>query len=297
MHAKAKPARKPLLLWFDLSGNGAAAHCIPAFEAHCRIRLADSANGLDELALTPRPDMLCLQFDRPDSIGLNLLLEIKRRAPELPITMLTVQHSEELAVWAFRAGVWEFLTLPLPGAERQRYLQSLHELCLLRDAPPGVQRQRPQRTPQLPECVRLNREKHAQQPLYAAISHIDSHFRERIDEKGMAELCGMSTARFSRLFKQTCGIGFQDYVMRKRMQAAEELLLNSDIPVSSVGYMMGFKDPSYFARAFRQFFGYSPSVCRSLGRPLAAPATEKQPATASSTLSHEEEGAGTAFRA
>lgn len=145
--------------------------------------------------------------------------------------------------------------------------------------------------------MRLNREKHAQQPLYAAISHIDSHFRERIDEKGMAELYGMSTARFSRLFKQTCGIGFQDYVMRKRMQAAEELLLNSDIPVSSVGYMMGFKDPSYFARAFRQFFGYSPSVCRSLGRPLAAPATEKQPATASSALTHEEEGAGAAFRA
>ena len=50
--------------------------------------------------------------------------------------------------------------------------------------------------------------------------------------------------------------------MRKRMQAAEELLLNSEIPVSSVAYMVGFKDPSYFARAFRQHFGHSPSTCR-----------------------------------
>jgi len=276
MHAKAKPARKPLLLWFDLSGNGAAAHCIPAFEAHCRIRLADSANGLDELALTPRPDMLCLQVDRPDSIGLNLLLEIKRRAPELPITMLTVQHSEELAVWAFRSGVWEYLVLPLSNAERQRYLRSLQELHDMRLRPAGSQRQRLLRTEQLPDCVRLNREQHAQQPLYAAIAHIDSHFRERIDETEMAALCGMTAARFSRLFKQYCGVGFQEYVMGKRMQAAEELLLNSDMPVSSVAYSLGFKDPSYFARAFRQHFGRSPSDCRSQQADIVAIPSDPQ---------------------
>ena len=258
-----KAAHKPRLLWMDLSNTPSAEQCIQQFTPQCQVSLIadlDELPGADEKHL---PDMLCLQFDRPDSNGLNLLLEIKRRTPSIPITMLTVQHSEDLAVWAFRSGVWEYLVLPLSNAERQRYLKSLRDLHELRLRPPGSQRLRPARTERLPDCVRLNREQHAQQPLYAAIAHIDSHYRERIDEREMAELCAMSPVRFSRLFKQYCGIGFQEYVMGKRMQAAEELLLNSDIPVSSVAYSVGFKDPSYFARAFRQHFGRSPSTCRN----------------------------------
>lgn len=258
-----KAACKPRLLWFDLTSTQSAEQCIQQFIPQCQVSLAYGLGSLPGPDEKPLPDMICLQFDRPDSSGLNLLQDIKRRAPSIPITMLTMQHSEELAVWAFRSGVWEYLVVPLSSAERLRYLKSLRELHEVRQRPPGGnQRQRPTRIEQLPECVRLNRGQHAQQPLYAALAHIDSHFRERIEEKEMAELCSMSVVRFSRLFKQSCGIGFQEYVMRKRMQAAEDLLLNSDIPISSVAYMVGFKDPSYFARAFRQHFGHSPSACR-----------------------------------
>lgn len=271
-----KAARKPRLLWLDLSSTPSAEQCIQQLLPHCQVSLIGGMEGLPAAGEKQLPDMLCLQFDRPDSNGLNLLLEIKRRLPSLPITMLTVQHSEELAVWAFRSGVWEYLVLPLSNVERQRYLRSLQELHDMRLRPAGSQRQRPLRTEQLPDCVRLNRKQHAQQPLYAAIAHIDSHFRERIDETEMAALCGMTAARFSRLFKQYCGVGFQEYVMGKRMQAAEELLLNSDMPVSSVAYSLGFKDPSYFARAFRQHFGRSPSDCRSQQADIVAIPSDPQ---------------------
>ncbi|MCQ4347563.1 helix-turn-helix domain-containing protein [Pseudomonas stutzeri] len=262
-----KAACRPRLLWFDLTSSQSAEQCIQQFVPQCQVTLAYGLDNLPGPEDKPLPDMLCLHFDRPDSGGLNLLLEVKRRLPSVPITMLTMQHSEELAVWAFRSGVWEYLVVPLSSAERLRYLKSLRELHDLRQRPSGSNhRQRPARVEQLPECVRLNRGQHAQQPLYAALAHIDGHFRERIEEREMAELCGMSVVRFSRLFKQSCGIGFQEYVVRKRMQAAEELLINSNIPISSVAYMVGFKDPSYFARAFRQHFGHSPSTCRQAQR-------------------------------
>lgn len=266
--SRSRVQRPPQLLWFDLTRQGGGPSCIEQLAAHCQISLADPGAGLAILDGKPQPDMLCLHYDHPDSRGLDLLLEIKRRAPGLPITMLTVQHSEELAVWAFRAGVWEYLVLPLTPAERQRYLQSLHDLQRLRAAPPaGAHRPRPLRAPQLPECVRLSRTGATRQPLHPALTHIEGHFRERIDERDMARLCGMSSTRFSRLFKQSCGIDFQDYLTQKRMQAAEEMLLNSSIPISSIGYLLGFKDPSCFARAFRRHFGCSPTDCRSHGRP------------------------------
>lgn len=271
-----KAACKPHLLWFDLSSEGSAEQCIPQFLPQCRVTRADDLDALAELQARERPDMLCLQFDRPDGHGLNLLLELKRRFPALPLTMLTLQHSEELAVWAFRAGAWDYLVLPLSSAERQRYLLSLQGLLELRRQPADNEaRQRPARVEQLPECVRLNRGQQARQPLHAALAHIDSHFRERIEEREMAALCDMSVVRFSRLFKQSCGIGFQEYVMSKRMQSAEDLLLNSDTPIAGVAGMVGFKDPSYFARAFRQHFGYSPSSCRQARQPIGL----RQPAT------------------
>lgn len=258
-----RAACKPHLLWLDLSSERSAEQCIPQFLLQCRVSRAADLEGIAAAWAQEPPDMLCLQFDRPDSHGLNLLLEIKRRFPALPITMLTLQHGEELAVWAFRAGVWDYLVLPLSSAERQRYLRSLQALHELRRLPPnGVPRQRPTRVEQLPECVRINGRAPAQPSLQAALAHIDGHFRERIDEREMAELCGLSVVRFSRLFKQGCGIGFQEYVMGKRMRAAEDLLLNSDIPIACIASMVGFKDPSYFARAFRQQFGHSPSACR-----------------------------------
>jgi AraC-like DNA-binding protein len=258
-----KAASKPLLLWIDLSCDQVAEQCIEQFAAQCRIVRADGLDSLADAVAQTHADMLCLQFDRPDDHGLHLLLEIKRRFAALPITMLTLQHSEELAVWAFRAGVWDYLVLPLSSAERLRYLKALHALHELRLQPAGpAPRQRLARVERLPECVRLNRGAEARQPLHAALAHIDSHFRERIEEREMAELCRMSVVRFSRLFKQSCGIGFQEYVMGKRMQAAEDLLLNSDTPIAGIAGKVGFKDPSYFARAFRQHFGHSPSSCR-----------------------------------
>lgn len=259
----SKAAGKPHLLWFDLTSRQNAEECIDQFAPQCRVSMAHGLDNLPGAEDSRMPDMLCLQFDRPDADGLNLLLEIKRRAPFLPITMLTVQHSEELAVWAFRSGVWEYLVVPLSTSERLRYLKSLRDLHAMRERMPSLPaRQWPARTEQLPDCVRLNRRQIARRPLHEALAHIDNHFRERIDEKEMAELCGMTAVSFSRAFKQNCGIGFQEYVTRKRMQAAEDLLLNSEIPVSSVSYMVGFKDPSYFARAFRQHFGQSPSATR-----------------------------------
>jgi len=210
-----------------------------------------------------RPDMICMHYDRPDTLSLNLLIEVKRAAPSIPITMLTMQHSEDLAVWAFRSGVWDYLVLPLVQAERNRYLKALRELCLLRSgAEIPKQKQLLTRINDLPESVRLTADHQKQRPLQDAIHYIDLHFKEHIEQKDLAKRCGMTSFRFSRLFKQTYGVGFLEFVQRKRMEKAEELLNNSEMPITSIAYAVGFQDPSYFARTFKQHFGCSPSDYR-----------------------------------
>ncbi|MGH8604366.1 MAG: helix-turn-helix domain-containing protein [Gammaproteobacteria bacterium] len=260
----------PRLLWFDLTHDQSAADCTPAFSDACQISLVRdlSVSGMNQ---QQRPDMICMHYDRPDAMSLGLLVEIKRTAPSIPITMLTVQHSEELAVWAFRSGVWEYLVLPLLQSERNRYLQALRELCQLRSSPrTSEKKQLLSRAAALPESVRLTAEYQKQQPLQGAIQYIEQHFREHIEQREVAERCGMTPFRFSRLFKQTYGIGFIEFVLRKRMENAEELLCNSQMPVTSIAYAVGFQDPSYFARAFKQHFGCCPSDYRR-GGPAPSP--------------------------
>ncbi|MCE6982224.1 AraC family transcriptional regulator, partial [Pseudomonas frederiksbergensis] len=104
------------------------------------------------------------------------------------------------------------------------------------------------------------------QALSNVLLYIDQHLRDSIDQKELAKRCGMTTFRFSRLFKEVNGLGFMEYILSKRMDFARDLLDNSQMPITSIGYEVGFKDPSYFARAFKQFVGCTPSEYRQLPR-------------------------------
>lgn len=266
-------ASKPLLLWLDLTHDRSTEELIAQFRSSCNCRLVQDSE-LTNGDWGQQPDMICMHFDRPDLLGLNWLLEVKRSFPSIPLTMFTVQHSEELAVWAMRSRVWEYMVLPLSGAEQSRYMKSLEQLCQLRRTANG-QSQKPliEHFPALPESIRHTADHQKHQALEKALLYIDQHFRESIDQKALAQRCGMTPFRFSRLFKEVNGTGFMDYILSKRMECAKDMLDNSQMPITSIGYEVGFKDPSYFARAFKQCVGCTPSEYRQMPGPTTATAT------------------------
>ena len=257
--------RRPSLLWFDLTHDRSTKELIAQFEGTCDCKLTKNS----VLPHGEQADMICIHFDRPDTPGLRLLLEIKRTTPSIPITMFTVQHSEELAVWAMRSSVWEYMVLPLSATERKRYLLALAQLCELRR---NGKTSLIDHSPTLPDSIRLTSGHQKHQALSHIMLYIDQHFRDSIDQRDLAKRCGMTTFRFSRLFKEANGLGFTDYILNKRMNFAKELLDNSQMPITSIGYEAGFKDPSYFARAFKQFANCTPSEYR-LARQLRATAS------------------------
>lgn len=267
---KPESTQKPSLLWFDLTRNRSSEELIALFRPTCDCQVAKEAVAPDKHALPP-PDMICMHYDRPDMPGLNLLLDIKHKLPSIPIAMFTVQHSEELAVWAMRSRVWEYMVLPLSSAEIRRFLHAMKQLYELRHSLSPANRQI-EHGPSLPDSIRLTVE---HQALSDVLLYIEQNFRESIDQKELAKRCGMTTFRFSRLFKEVHGLGFMDYILSKRMDNAKNLLDNSQMPITSIGYEVGFKDPSYFARAFKQFVGVSPSEYRQNSR-SAEPAEEEQ---------------------
>ena len=60
----------------------------------------------------------------------------------------------------------------------------------------------------------------------------------------------------------TMGYSPKQYLLLNRLSYAQELLENSDLPVSQIAFQCGFGDANNFIRAFRESFGLSPSQFR-----------------------------------
>ncbi len=200
------------------------------------------------------PILLCFEYDYPDIHGLSLLQQVRQRFPSLPVIMVTEQHSEALAVWALRNRLWDYLVKPL---SRQELLNSAESSLFARQGQLG-EREITRIPSPVPVDLRLNTRQ--RKSTLAACSFIEKHCHEKIAEKEVASLCGMTPCTFSRVFKKEHGITFRDYLIRYRIRKAQRLLKNPGVSVQDVAYTVGFRDPSYFTRMFRKLVGMSPSL-------------------------------------
>jgi len=69
--------------------------------------------------------------------------------------------------------------------------------------------------------------------------------------------------QLSRLCRAASGMGAAAYLEHKIMDEACRLLAFTQLPVSAVGYRLGYGDPSYFTKRFRAARGQTPSRYRT----------------------------------
>jgi len=251
---------RAVLLWIDLTVSRSSEDLPPRFSRYFDILHARPAARVHDHIDQGGPDVLCFDFDYPDLGGLKLLRETKQKHPSLPILMITEQHSEMLAVWAFRARVWDYLVKPLSDAELMRAVSGLRELRRNRHNDAGRTITAPLMP--IPNEVRFAGVHSRQLVLHRAVEYVESSFTGRIREEVTAEKCGMSTCQFSRAFKAEYGVTFQEYVIQHRIREACRLLRNPSACIADVAAATGFNDPSYFTRVFKRYFGFSPSDYR-----------------------------------
>ena len=92
--------------------------------------------------------------------------------------------------------------------------------------------------------------------------YIDSHLQENIALEVLAEIAQLSVHHFARAFRQTLGIPPHNYIVQRRVEHAQQMLRNTDLPLSEIAIVAGFTDQSHLARHFRTITGVSPSLAR-----------------------------------
>jgi len=92
---------------------------------------------------------------------------------------------------------------------------------------------------------------------------IHTRMRERLLLGDLARAVKLHPTYFSDRFNELVGVRPLEYLMRRRMERAQYLLLTSRAPVKQVADAVGIADAAYFTRAFTRHCGHSPSAYRA----------------------------------
>ncbi|MHB1558952.1 MAG: helix-turn-helix transcriptional regulator [Isosphaeraceae bacterium] len=101
---------------------------------------------------------------------------------------------------------------------------------------------------------------------------LQDHFREHRDVESAAAAIGVTSTYLCRLFREHGEASPYQYLLRLRMNDALDFLLASGGQVKQTSFACGFRDPSHFARLFKQVHGLTPRELvartgRGAGRP------------------------------
>ncbi len=81
-------------------------------------------------------------------------------------------------------------------------------------------------------------------------AYVEAHLSRRIRVQELARLLGLSASHFCRAFKSTSGAAPRDYVLHRRIEVAQGLMLTTSEPLSAIAVACGMCDQPHFTRCF-----------------------------------------------
>ena len=95
-----------------------------------------------------------------------------------------------------------------------------------------------------------------------AITYIRNHISDELCIDKVAETLCVSKNYFIRIFKKETGTTPANFIIQRKIEKAQLLLITNDLPVKQTSYLVGFEDFSYFNRVFKKITGMTPNEYR-----------------------------------
>ena len=80
----------------------------------------------------------------------------------------------------------------------------------------------------------------------------------------MAEAANVSAPYLSKIFKEKMEIGFNDYLTKIRLEESQKFLIDTNLSVKEIAFMVGYSDEKYYSKLFKKFVGIKPTDYRRL---------------------------------
>ena len=98
--------------------------------------------------------------------------------------------------------------------------------------------------------------------LRLVVDHIRSHLNEDLMIADLAQIAGMSSYYFMRMFKRSMHITVRQYIIQQRVELAQELLRRRELSIADIALQCGFTNQSHFTNVFRQLAKTTPKTYR-----------------------------------
>ncbi|MBX5437923.1 MAG: helix-turn-helix domain-containing protein [Thermoflavifilum sp.] len=223
-------------------------------QLHYRILEAADGQAGWEKALHEHPALIVSDIMMPGMDGIALAKKLKAdpRTAEIPLILLTARAGDEQQIEGLDAGANDYLVKPFNFEILQTRIRNLlrEKRRAQKLQPPSVDLtppmvQMPPEDEQFLEKARKAVEKHLQDPGFSVT-------------KFSQELYMSRAALYKRIVALT-GKSPLEFIRRIRLEHARQLLAHSRMTVSEVAYSVGFNNPKYFTRYFKEAFQILPS--------------------------------------
>lgn len=203
-------------------------------------------------------DLIVSDVMMPGMNGFELTKRLKNsfETSHIPIILLTALSTDENVLEGTESGADAYITKPFsPQLLMARILQLLNQREILR-----------QKFGKEPQEIRSAMLSNEQDSLF--VKRLDSIVYSRLGEQDLsvdkvAGLLHLGRTIFYKKVRGTTGYTPNEYIRVIRLRKAAELLKEGEKNVSEVAYALGFDNPYYFSKCFKEQFGMPPSQYRS----------------------------------
>ena len=207
-----------------------------------------------EMALEKIPDVIISDVMMPEKDGFEVCEHLKKHelTDHIPIIMLTAKATFEDRLTGLSHGADAYLTKPF---EKVELLTRIEQLILLRKKmlskfeKTGIE-----------SLLEKNVKNSETKFLHKIITVIHDNITQA--DFGPVQLATkllLSESQLYRKLKATSGKSTAVFIRTIRLQKGKELIQTTGKTISEVAYDVGFNDPSYFSRAFKEQYGHPPS--------------------------------------
>jgi AraC-like DNA-binding protein len=114
---------------------------------------------------------------------------------------------------------------------------------------------------ELADCVSsLKIPRNIDKRLRNTAEYIQVNIHKHITLDELCHIAGLSKNYYRKLFKEEYGLYPKAYIINKRLEQAERLLIKTEYNIKEISQLLGYSDPYSFSKQFKEKIGYPPSL-------------------------------------
>lgn len=235
------------------------------FEREVVLEMAENGRKAADTAVLWGADLILMDIEMPGMSGLDAARAVLAQRPSCRVIFVTAYSLFQYAHEAVHLGACDYLLKPVDPDELEASVRRAMRQIETERKLEELAAAQPEQTETEEEAEDAPEEgENSQTALVMAHvrRYLEDNYMFDLSLDSVGEILHISPAYLSAQFKKYQKMNFLDCLTELRINAAKELLADPFRSSAEVASMVGYKDASYFARAFKKRTGMTPTQYR-----------------------------------